>query len=159
MSRRATTGGKEDQYVVFTVAGTDYAVAIGNVLEVAPPLNITPLPNVPDWMVGVTNMRGDVVSIVDLRAFLGMGQVVGGQGGRMVVVRASGEDMVAALIVDRVREICRLPAEQISAPASPVDDPVAPYLRGVCEYKGRLLVLLDVDRLLLSAEMRQFEPV
>jgi purine-binding chemotaxis protein CheW len=159
LTDRRLSAGNEDKYIVFTLAGTEYAVAMSSVLEVAPPVNITPLPNVPDWMIGVTNMRGDVVSIVDLRVFLGLERSAQGQARRMLVVRTSQEDMVTGLIVDRVRGICRLPPEQFTTPTSSFEDPVAPYLRGVSEHKGGLLVLLDADRLLLSAEMRQFEPV
>src|SRR5262249_10077058 len=108
-------------------------------------------------LLGVANVRGDIVSMVHLRSFLGLDSGAGE--GRMMVVRASSHDLVTGLIVDQVRGIRSLPEQGIAAPSTPVEDRVAPYLRGVAEADGRLLVLLDLDRLLLSPEMRQFESV
>jgi purine-binding chemotaxis protein CheW len=157
--RPVVQGEAEEQYIVFALAGTDYAVPIGNVVEVGRPRHITPLPNVPDWMTGLTNLRGDVISVVNLRAFLGMDLVPLGNAGRMLVARSTTEDTTTGLLVDRVRQISKLPVRQIAAPTSPLEDRVTPYLRGVAEHAGRLLVVLDLDRLLLSPDMRQFEPV
>lgn len=158
-SATAPVDGDAEQHVIFALAGTEYAVPIANVTEIGPPLNVTPLPNVPDWILGVVNLRGDVVSMVDLRAFLGMARTNYGQTSRMLVARARQEDMTAGLIVDRVSGIRFLPMEQIGAPSAAIEDQVAPYLRGVYEHDGRLLVVLDFDKLLLSPEMQQFQPM
>jgi uncharacterized repeat protein (TIGR01451 family) len=147
------------QHVVFTIGEAEYAIPIGNVLEYGHPLSVTPVPNLPEWLLGVANVHGDIISMVDLRLFLGMERLGYDQDSRMLVVRASREDMSVGLIVDRVKGIRVLAEEGISLPTSPVEDRLAPYLRGVTTHRGRLLVLLDLDRLLLSPEMRQFEPV
>jgi purine-binding chemotaxis protein CheW len=154
-----TDEGPQEQHIAFTLAGTEYTVPLGSVIEVVRPQRTTPLPNVPEWMTGLTNLRGDVISVVDLRTFLGMEPAALGNAGRMLVARSSTGDTTTGLLVDRVRRIIKLPARQIVAPAAPLEDQVAPYLRGVAERAGRLLVVLDLDRLLLSHEMRQFEPV
>jgi purine-binding chemotaxis protein CheW len=158
-ARVSTDEGPEEQHIAFSLAGTEYAVPIGSVIEVVRPQRTTPLPNVPEWMTGLTNLRGDVISVVDLRTFLGMEPVALGNASRMLVARTSAGDTTTGLLVDRVRRIIKLPARQIAAPTAPLEDQVAPYLRGVTESAGRLLVVLDLDRLLLSHEMRQFEPV
>ena len=67
--------------------------------------------------------------------------------------------MSASLIVDRVSGIRYLPVDRIHPPAAPIEGTVAAYLQGMCEYEERLLVVLNFDRLLLSAEMQQFRPV
>ncbi|TEU15041.1 MAG: hypothetical protein E3J21_14315 [Anaerolineales bacterium] len=149
----------EEQHVIFNLAGTEYAAPIANVIEIGRPLVVTPVPNVPDWVLGVVNLRGDIISMVDLRAFLGMEWIGYEQTSRMLVAQARQEDMTTGLIVDRVSEIRYLPTDRIGAPAGPIADQVTPYLRGVYEHDGRLLAVLDFDRLLLSPEMRQFEPV
>jgi len=149
----------EEQYVIFTLAGAEYAAPITNVIEIGRPLSVTPVPNVPDWVVGVANLRGDIISMVDLRAFLGMERIGYGHASRMLVAQAHQGHLTTGLIVDRVSGIWYLPVDQIGAPAAPIEDQVTPYLRGVYELDGRLLVVLDLDRLLLSPEMRQFEPV
>ena len=149
----------EEQHVIFTLAGTEYAAPIANVIEIGRPLDVTPTPNVPDWVMGVANLRGDVISMVDLRAFLGMERISYGQASRMLVAQARQEDMTTALIVDRVSGIRYLSANRIGAPTAPIEDRVTPCLHGVYEHDGRLLVVLNLERLLLSPEMRQFEPV
>ena len=97
--------------------------------------------------------------MVDLRRFLGLetnGQV---SARRLIVCRARSGELTTGLLVDRVRGIRALAADALRPPPSVVDDRLAPYVNGVAEYDGRLLVSLDMDRLLLSTEMRQFESV
>jgi purine-binding chemotaxis protein CheW len=145
----------EEQHVIFSLAGTEYAAHIGNVTEIGKPLEATPVPNVPDWVLGVVNLRGDIISMVDMRAFLGMEPTGYGQDKRMLVAQARRGELVAGLVVDRVTGIRYLDKARIAEPAAPIEDRVAPYLRGVYEHEGHLLVALDFDRLLLSPEMRQ----
>jgi purine-binding chemotaxis protein CheW len=151
--------GGEEQHVIFGLADTEYAAPITNVTEIGRPLDVTPVPNMPGWVLGVTNLRGDIISVVDMRTFLGMEASAQSQASRMLVARASQEDMMTSLIVDRVSGIRYLAVDRIGAPTAPIEDQVAPYLRGVYEHEEHLLVVLDFDRLLLSAEMRQFEPI
>jgi purine-binding chemotaxis protein CheW len=154
----AATAEDAEQYVIFSLSGTEYAVPIANVIEIGQPLNITPVPNVPDWLPGVANLRGEIISMVDLRAFLGMERAGYRQASRMLVAQASQEDMTTGLVVDRVSGIRYLSADRIGEPTAPIEDQVTPYLDGVYEHEERLLVVLNLDRLLLSPEMQQFEP-
>jgi purine-binding chemotaxis protein CheW len=147
-----------EQYVIFSLAETEYAVPIANVIEIGQPLSITPVPNVPDWVSGVANLRGEIISMVDLRAFLGMERTGYAQASRMLVAQASQEDMTTGLVVDRVSGIRYLSADRIGEPTAPIEDQVTPYLDGVYEHEERLLVVLNLDRLLLSPEMQQLEP-
>jgi len=149
----------EEQHIIFTLSDTEYTVSIANILEIGRPMDITPVPNTPDWVLGIANLRGDIISIVDLRAFLGMERISYGQASRMLIAQARQADVSTGLIVDRVSGIRYLSVDRISAPAGSIEDQVAPYLRGIYEHDGHLLVVLDFDRLLLSPEMRQFEPV
>jgi purine-binding chemotaxis protein CheW len=156
----ATAGRtRADQHVVFRLAGNTYAVPIDNVLEISRLPGVTTVPNVPDWVLGLVNVRGDIVSLVDLRDFLGQGHSVFNALSRMLVVRARPEEMTAGLMVDEVLGIRFIGADRICAPDLSSDDPVVSYLRGVVDADGKLLVVLDLDRLLLSAEMKQFETV
>jgi purine-binding chemotaxis protein CheW len=149
----------EEQHVIFTLAGTEYAAPIANVIEIGRPLVVTPVPNVPDWVLGVANLRGDIISMVNLRAFLGMERISYGQASRILVAQVRQADVTTGLIVDRVSGIRYLSVGRIGAPAGPIENQVTPYLRGIYEQDGHLLVVLDFNRLLLSPEMRQFEPV
>jgi len=154
---RPVEAGDKEQHVIFSLAGAEYTVPIANVVEIGRPLAVTPVPNVPDWVLGAANLRGDIISMVDLRAFLGLEQVSPDRASRMLVAQTRQEDISVGLIVDQVSGISYLPAAQISAPAAPIQDQVAPYLRGVYEHEGRLLAVLNLEQLLLSPEMQQFE--
>jgi purine-binding chemotaxis protein CheW len=143
----------EEQHVIFELAGTEYAAHIDNVTEIGEPLDATLVPNVPSWVLGVANLRGDIISVVDMRTFLGVEAAGYGQENRMVVAQARDEELTTGLIVDRVSGIRHLDMGQISEPTAPIDDQVAPYLRGVYEHDGHVLVVLDFDKLLLSPEM------
>jgi purine-binding chemotaxis protein CheW len=144
-----------EQYVVFSMAGTDYAVHIDNLTEIGEPQKITPVPNVPDWVLGVANLRGEILSMVDLAAFFGIENLKRERGARMLVAKTSAEDMTLGLIVERVEGIRSLGADQMVKPGAPLNDQVTPYLAGVCEESGRLVGILDFDRVLQSELMRR----
>jgi uncharacterized repeat protein (TIGR01451 family) len=154
---KAAAAGDEQPYVIFTLLGTDYAVPIGNVVEMTRPLPATPVPNVPDWVLGVANFRGDIVSLVDFRLFLGLERPGALADQRLLVVRDRQENTTAGLLVDGVRGMRRLPPQRFRPAATPFQNRLAPYLGGVTDFEGRLLAVLDLDQLLTSPELRQFE--
>jgi chemotaxis signal transduction protein len=86
-------GADEEQHVIFTLDGASYSFPITSVTEIVRPLAITPLPNVPEWMAGVANLRGDIISVVDLRRFFGLGEDEALRRGRMQVVRSKSEEI------------------------------------------------------------------
>jgi purine-binding chemotaxis protein CheW len=153
----AAEAGTLKRYVVFSIGATEYAVPIINLSEVARPLDVTPVPNMPDWVSGVANLRGDIISIVDLRIFLGQAAAELQASNRMLVVHAQKEDLVMGLTVDRVGGIFDLPEEQIRSPSAPIEDKVSGYMRGVSDFGDRLFVVLDLNHLLLSPEIQQFQ--
>lgn len=146
------------QHLVFTLAGTRYAIPTENVLEIGRVGAITSVPNVPSWMLGVSNRRGDILSIVDFREFLEL-ESTGRETERMLVVRTVGDEVMTGLLIDQVNGMAYLEPEQIKAPAAPFETRAAQYLKGLCEQKGELVAVLDLEMLLQSAEMRQFELV
>jgi purine-binding chemotaxis protein CheW len=145
------------RHVVFSVGSTEYAVPILTVSEVVRPLKITPVPNVPEWVLGVANLRGDIISVVDLRLLFGQAAPESLPSNRMLVVHSQNEEVTTGLIVDRASGIFDLPQEQIRSPSAPIDDKVSPFMQGVSEVNDRLLVVLDLNGLLLSTEMQQFQ--
>jgi len=155
----STSVSREERHLIFTMADTDYAVPLANVMEIGRPLAITSMPNTPEWLLGVANVRGDIVSVILLSRFLGM-EVEGAElTGRLVVARSRRQETTTGFIVEQVKGIRSLPSDRIRTPTSPIEDRITPYVRGVLEHAGRLLVVLDLDRLLLSNEMQQFELV
>jgi chemotaxis signal transduction protein len=118
------------------------------------------VPNVPEWILGVANVRGDIVSMVDLAAFFGLNQLSdSARDGRVLVVRSLSQELTTGLLVEKVKGLRFISSDRITVPAATFENRLSPFLSGVSELDGRLLVFLDLDRMLLSAEMRQVEPV
>jgi purine-binding chemotaxis protein CheW len=144
------------RFVLFTIAATHYAVRENYVTELERVPRITPVPRVPAWLRGVASLRGDIVSVVDLRMFLGLSGTLPPTA-RLLVVRLLDDPFTTGLIVDAVDRIVTLQAGAIAPPASPLEGPLAPYLDGVCSVGERLVAVLDLDRLLRSPDLRQFD--
>jgi purine-binding chemotaxis protein CheW len=148
-----------ERFVVLSLASTDYAVPESCVTEIERVPATTAVPGTPAWLSGVTNLRGDILSVIDLRAFAGLdgrSPVMA----RMLVARLPDDDFMAGLIVDGVDRIVAIPHDAIRPPAAPLDGPLVAYVRGVCAIGERLVAVLDLDRLLRSPDIRQFdEPV
>jgi chemotaxis signal transduction protein len=162
----------QEQFVIFKLAGAEYAAPAVNIREVGEIKTLTPVPNVPQWLLGVTNLRGDILSVVDLRTFLDLDQPAevesewepssapGGPREMLIVHPRRDPSLISTgLLVDEVSDIRYLPSDRITEPAAPIEHQIAPYLRGVYDLDGRLLIMLDFERLLLSREMQQFEPI
>jgi purine-binding chemotaxis protein CheW len=151
--RDATHGHR---YVLLSIASAHYAVPEAFVTELERIPKITPVPHVPAWVRGVTNLRGDILSVIDMRTFLGL-EASSSQSARMLVVRLLNEDFATGLLVDGVDRIVSVPPDQITPPESSLEGPLAAYLTGMCVIEERLVAVLDLDRLLRSSEIRQFE--
>jgi purine-binding chemotaxis protein CheW len=154
----AAAAPRSARYVQFTIDATAYAVLEAFVTELDRVPAITLVPHTPAWLRGVTNLRGDVLSVVDLRLFLGL-DPTSAHTGRMVVVRLLDEEFAVGLLVDGVDRIITLEAGSIHPPASPLEGPLAPYLTGMCAAGEQLVTIFDLERLLRSADIRQFDDV
>ena len=150
-------GQTAERYLLFTLAGGRYAVSVPHVLEIGQVPPITPVPNVPTWMRGVINLRGDILSVIDVRTFLGMEEGQPLESSRLLVVKSAGEDITTSLIVDQVTGIVPLPSASVEFSGALFEDSVAPYIHGVYEHNAQALAVFDLERFLLSPELRQFE--
>jgi purine-binding chemotaxis protein CheW len=144
------------RYMLLTIASAHYAVleAFVTELERVPP--ITVVPRVPAWVRGVTNLRGDILSVIDMRMFLGL-ESTSSPAARMLVVRLPDEEFSAGLLVDAVDRIVAVPPDDIAPPESALEGALAPYVSGVCAIGERLAAVLNLDGLLRSRDIRQFE--
>ena len=146
----------EARYVLFTVAGAQYAVHETCVTELDRVPKITIVPNVPGWVRGVTNRRGDILSVVDTRSLLGSDRTEL-LNARMLVVRLLDDTCSLGLLVDDVQQIASVPLREIRPPASALEGPLAPFLTGLFELDQRTVAVLDMERLLRSPTIRQFD--
>jgi purine-binding chemotaxis protein CheW len=144
-----------EEFIVFSLADTRCVVPIRNVVEVGRIPDAAAVPNAPAWLHGLGNLRGQVLSLIDLRAFLGLGRIRP-SAGRMIVLRADADEIVAGLMVDQVHQIVSLsPARFQTAPAT-LPPGFGGFVWGVCDYGTHTMVGLDVDSV-LGAEVEQAE--
>lgn len=142
------------QIIIFKLGSTCYAVDVGRVGEVVRSPDITPVPGLPGWVLGVTNLHGNIVSVVDLTFFLGVSDRATKSVVYMIVGQAA--DQVIGLAVDDIDIIYTLPAEQIISPPFKIEPALVPYIRGAIEHRNEFVRFLDCERLLLGQEMQQF---
>ena len=144
----ATAGDPEEHVVVFCLAGEHYGLDIQAVQEIVRMQSITSIPGSEPWIEGITNLRGRVTPVIDLRRRCLLPAASHTAETRIIVV-SSGSGMVG-LIVDAVSEVVRIPAEQIEAPNNIVLAPENTYIRGIAKLQDRLVSLMDLDGVLPS---------
>jgi purine-binding chemotaxis protein CheW len=145
MEQEKNTQG-ETQLVVFDLASEYYGVDIGDVREIIRMQNVTRVPGTPAYMEGVTNLRGKVVPVVDLRKRLDLKVKAQTKESRIVVVDIGGKDV--GVIVDGVTEVLRIPLASVEPPSQMVADSEGGYIRGIAKLEDKLVILLDLDRVL-----------
>jgi purine-binding chemotaxis protein CheW len=138
----------EIQLVVFDLASEHYGVDISDVREIMRMQNITKVPGAMFYVEGVINLRGKVLPVLDLRKRLGLKVAEQTEESRIVVVDiADGE---VGVIVDAVTEVLRVQNAAIEPPSSMVAQGNSDYLRGIAKLTDRLIILLDLNKLLSS---------
>jgi purine-binding chemotaxis protein CheW len=156
-SQEAVAEEQGEQYLIFSLDDYECAVKAEYVQGVERLPEVTPVPHVAHWINGVVSLRGQIISIVDLRSFLGLERQPATPRTRMLA-GATG-DMTIGLVVDGVSEMRGIPPQMIQSQGTPgaVLAWAAPYVSGVAVYGGQTVLLLDLERLLLSEKMQQYQ--
>jgi len=136
------------QVVSFDIGTEEYAVDILEVQEIIRMVEITPVPKAPYYVEGVINLRGKVIPIIDLRLRFGLSAADRTKETRIVVVDVSR--IIIGLVVDSVSEVIRIPSSLVEPPPNGKQGG-AEFYKGVGRVEGRLLILLDLPRLLGQA--------
>lgn len=144
---------EERQLVVFRLHNEEFGVEITEVREIVKPRHITRLPHVADYIEGVTNLRGEVIPVICLRKRFGLEPQEETQDTRIMMLEV--KDSMVGFIVDAVTETLRLPEDAIEPPPSNIAGLRSDYLAGVGKLEDRLLILLEVDKILSSDEQIQ----
>ena len=152
---RDKSGQKLLQLVTFTLGTEEYGVDIMRVQEIIRMQDITRVPQMPAFIEGVLNLRGNVIPVVDLRKRFALPTAEQTAQTRIVVVNVG--DRTTGVVVDAVSEVLRLAEDQIEPPPAVVAVIGHEYLRGVGKVGGRLIILLDLDRILTVTELNQLE--
>lgn len=139
------------QVVTFRVGDDHFAADIGAVERILRYTTPAAVPNLPDWVEGVLEYQGRVVPVIDLRRRFGIGERAAPRADGRIVIFAAGEDWVGA-IVDAVLEVSIVSADEASPPPPLFRGLKAEYLRGLVRREGRMIIHLEVERLLTATE-------
>lgn len=148
MAQLQTAG--EEHLVVFHLARQTYGVDIGAVHEIIRLQSITKVPRTPTFVEGVINLRGKIVPVIDLHKRFDLTAGEATEHTRIMVVEVGGLNV--GMIVDAVSEVLRLPQSNIEPPPPMISGIDVAYLRGVGKWGDKLIILLDIQRVLLEEE-------
>src|SRR4029077_2234684 len=146
---------KDYQVVGFRIGNETYGVRIGSVREIVRVPEITSVPNAPDAIEGVINLRGKIIPVMDLRKRFGIEAVQPDKKNRILVVEL--ENKLLGLIVSSASELLKIPPSEIAAPGTVFAECESSYVTVVGKLKGRLMSLLYIARLLRQPEFKKFE--
>jgi purine-binding chemotaxis protein CheW len=144
---------RELHIVGFQVGRETYGVPITSLHEIVRVPEITAVPDAPDYLEGVINLRGKIVSVMDLRKRFGDKQAKLKRQNRILVVEHSGK--LAGLIVDSASEVLKIPSEDVEAPPAAFQEGGLNCVTGLGKVRGRLIVLLDMNKLLAPSSLLQ----
>ena len=156
-NRAEEGGGRITQHVSFQLGNEEYGVEIVKVQEIIRMQDITRVPQMPDFIEGVINLRGNIIPIIDLRKRFALNVSEQTVETRIVVVSVEGR--MVGVVVDRVSEVLKFSERQIEPPPAVIAGIGREYLRGIGKVGDRLIVLLDVDRILTGKEAGSLETV
>lgn len=144
---------RELHIVGFQVGRETYGVPITSLHEIVRVPEITAVPDAPDYLEGVINLRGKIVSVMDLRKRFGDKKAIIKKQNRILVVEHSGK--LAGLIVDSASEVLKIASENVEAPPAAFQEGGLNCVTGLGKVDGRLIVLLDMTRLLAPGNLIQ----
>jgi purine-binding chemotaxis protein CheW len=143
---------KDLQIVGFRIGRETFGLPISLVHEIVRPPEITNVPHAPEYVEGVMNLRGRIVPVIDLRRRFGGAATKNSRLNRVLVVDV--ESRAVGLIVDSASEVLKISDAQIEPPPNVLTDAATSYVTGVAKYQGRLIILVDLRRILQSGELR-----
>ena len=147
----------ETQLVVFVLENEEFACNISDVREVLKMVRVTPLPRSIDFVEGVINLRGEVIPVIDLRKRFNLDDAERTDDSRIIIVEV--ETRMVGLIVDSVREVLSLPDQQIQEAPNQVAGGKTDLITGVGKIDDRMLIILDLDRILTSEEQMALDDI
>jgi purine-binding chemotaxis protein CheW len=145
------------QCVTFELNGEVYALDVMRVQEVLRVGEISPVPGAPDYVLGIINLRGKVVTVIDARLRLGMSYSENTDLSRIIVLEAAGQDV--GILVDGVAEVVQIPRGDIDPSPSVGNEEAARYIEGVASRDKELVIVVDVDKLLSEEEWAELAAI
>lgn len=150
-----------EQFVVFTLDNEEYAVPVSSVAEVVPRLEITPFPDAPEYIVGLANLRGKILPVLDLEKRFQLSTM--GKTHQHILVAENEQHTQFGMLVDKVKDVIKIPRSSIQRPPEILKSKIgAEYLPGVIVLNGknketekaRIVLILDMPKILSAENVR-----
>ena len=150
-----TFAEREGKYLTFTLEDEAYGIGILQIKEIIGMMPITPVPQTPDFVKGVVNLRGKVIPVVELRLRFGLEATDYTERTCIIVVEMEGRsgDIVIGIVVDSVSEVLNIKAEDIEDAPNFGTNLETDYILGMAKMEGGVKILLDIDRVLSVEEL------
>ena len=154
-TRAAVADQRAGKYLTFLLGREEFAIRVMKVREIMGIQDITAVPQTPGYVKGVINLRGKVIPVVDLRLKFCLPEVEYTQRTCIIVVQVQGEGLAiqTGIVVDEVSEVLNLVAADIADTPDFGDGAATSYLLGMAKVKGKVKILLDIDRVLTSQDL------
>ena len=146
---------QEGKFLTFQLDREEYAIPIRHVIEIIGLQRITPLPELPDFVKGVINLRGKVIPVIDVRLRFGMPERAYDE--RTCIVVVDIDESFVGLIVDEVNEVTAIPAGQIEAPPTVQKGREMRFVAGLGKVEDSVKILVDINRLIFEEELNRIE--
>jgi len=147
------------QYLTFKLADETFALDVAKVREILEQSNITKVPQTPDFMRGVINLRGSVVPVIDMRLKFGMTATEQTVNTCIIVAEVQMEDEIIVLgaLADSVQEVIEMEPEQIEAAPHIGTRLNTDFIKGMGKHDGRFIMILDIDKVFTSDELTKVQ--
>jgi purine-binding chemotaxis protein CheW len=148
---------REGKYLTFTLDEEEYGIGILKIKEIIGMMPITPVPQTPEFVKGVINLRGKVIPVVDLRLRFGMDSIDYNERTCIIVVEIDGQvgTVMIGIVVDSVSEVLNIKGEDIEDTPTFGTKLNTDYILGMAKMEGGVKILLDIDKVLTGKELSQ----
>ncbi|MNE44858.1 Chemotaxis protein CheW [compost metagenome] len=158
--KKNSAQGAEDpflQWVTFRLDNETYGINVMQVQEVLRHTEIAPVPGAPSYVLGIINLRGNVVTVIDTRQRFGLDSAAVSDNTRIVIIEA--DKQVVGIMVDSVAEVVYLRQSEVETAPNVGNDESAKFIQGVCNKNGELLILVELDKMMSEEEWSELESI
>ncbi|AKJ99598.1 chemotaxis protein CheW [Pseudomonas corrugata] len=152
--------GSEDpilQWVTFKLDNETYGINVMRVQEVLRYTEIAPVPGAPSYVLGIINLRGNVVTVIDTRQRFGLNSTEVNDNTRIVIIEA--DKQVVGILVDSVAEVVYLRQSEIETAPNVGNEESAKFIQGVCNKNNELLILVELEKMMSEEEWSELESI
>lgn len=135
-------------FLLFRIGDEWYAIPVGSVREIYQEYDVTQIPCVPSHILGVVNVRGEILSVTDPATLMSIGEIKGQDGQQPPAIVVVHEDIVTALVVDEIGDIVEATSAQVEPPIATIDRKQAEYITGSLHFDHTIVGLVSVERVL-----------